>query len=248
MKISRLVFLWFHVLVILSCKQSKKITPDVSMPADSSGVSSNEQAVSETDGRIFKGLFVVGKSLLSFRECGKTDLDYAVADSTGKMRELYKALFLHSPAFPYEYVYVELNGEMKPADASLQSQGFDSILMVYKVLTFEQKNFQNSCIPYDFWALGDEWSLQISITEGVMVLKDFQMMQVYVFEYFPPINKGDEVFTYSSNNYAMQASIKAVIRKESCADASGNQFQYSASVLLNGKRYQGCAIKGNSVQ
>jgi uncharacterized membrane protein len=80
------------------------------------------------------------------------------------------------------------------------------------------------------------------------VLKDFSSDMVYVFEYFPPKNTGDDVFTYASNNYAMQASIKAVIKKEDCTDSSNNQFQYSASVIVNGKRYSGCAIKGSSIQ
>ncbi|MFI5135150.1 MAG: hypothetical protein ACHQD9_04815, partial [Chitinophagales bacterium] len=73
-------------------------------------------------------------------------------------------------------------------------------------------------------------------------------MKVYVFEYFPPKSMSDDLFTYASNNYAMQASIKAVVKKEPCTDASGNQSQYSASVLVNGKRYTGCAIKGTSMQ
>ena len=209
---------------------------------------SKDSLPDERNGKIFSGLFVVGKNVLSFRECNNAEKEFAVVDSTGQMKNLYKTVFLHSPAFPYEYVYVKLRAEVSPANESLSAQGFDSVLTVHQVLTFEQKNYQNSCIPYDFWALGNEWSLQISMKEGVIVLKDFASMLVYVFEYFPPKNAGDELITYASNNYAMQASIKAVIRKEPCNDAANNQFQYSASILVNGKTYSGCAIKGNASQ
>jgi uncharacterized membrane protein len=244
-------YLLFFSLLLLSalssCKHAKKITPDVAMESDSSQQNIGSNPSKDDNGRVFSGLFVVGRNVLSFRECDHSERDFAVVDSTGEMKQLYKTVFLHSPAFPYEYVYVQVRGELAPASESLSVQGFDSVLTVEKVLTFEQKNYQNSCIPYDFWVLGDNWSLQISMKEGVLVLKDFSSMMVYVFEYFPPANRDDEVITYASNNYAMQASIKAEIRKEPCHDVANNQFQYSASVLVNGKRYSGCAIKGNSL-
>jgi len=231
-------------LLLLSCKHDKKITPDVTSGPDSLTENNGSNLNEVESGRVFSGLFVVGKNVLSFRECNHAERDFAVADSTGQMKKLYKTVFLHSPAFPYEYVYVKLRGEISSASESLKAQGFDSLITVKKVLTFEQKNYQNSCIPYEFWALGDQWSLQISMKEGVLVMKDYASMMVYVFEYFPPKNMNDELITYLSNNYAMQASIKVTIRKQECTDSSGNKFQYMASVIVNGKKYSGCAIKG----
>ena len=220
------------------------MTPEVQLPRDTSTIttiSSNEKT--------FKGLFVVGKSMLSFRECDHPERDFAVVDSTGKMKDLYKALFLHSPAFPYEYVYVEVKGKISIAPQADIRMGFDSVITVKDVLTFEQKNYQNSCIPYDFWAIGKDWSLQISEKENILVLKDFSAMKVYVFEYFPPKNQNDELFTYAANNYAAGAAIKGVIKKENCTEESSQSaFQYSARVIVNGKVYQGCAIKGASIQ
>jgi len=242
------VYLICICFLVLSCSHEKKITPDVASADQSlngAGESSPNENASE---KIFKGLFVVGKNGLSFRECEHPEKDFLVADSTLQLKQLYKSVFLHTPAFPNEYVYVEVRGELSAASESMKTQGIDSILTVKKVLTIEQKNYENSCIPYDFWAIGSNWSLQISMKEGVMVLKDLSEMKVYVFEYFPPKTDNDEVFTYSSNNYAMQASIKAVITKQSCTDSSGNQSPYSASVLVNGKRYSGCAVQGTSIK
>ena len=162
----------------ISCKHARKITPDVAKEEDSLQKNNDGSTFNETNGRVFNGLFVVGRNVLSFRECEHSDRDFAVVDSTGEMKQLYKTVFLHSPAFPYEYVYVQVKGELSPASEALSVQGFDSVLTVEKVLTFEQKNYQNSCIPYDFWVLGDNWSLQISMREGVLVLKDFSSMMV----------------------------------------------------------------------
>ncbi len=244
---SYLLALCSVTIMLFSCKHEKKLTPDVNNGADTTTSNASSSNTEEQHGKFFSGLFVVGRNALSFRECEHADRDFAVVDSTGEMKKLYKTVFLNSPAFPYEYVYVEVRGEVMPVNEAQHLQGYDSVLTVRKVLTFEQKNYQNSCIPYDYWALGNEWSLQISMKEGVLVLKDFSSMMVYVFEYFPPKNMSDQVITYASNNYAMQASIKAIIKKEACNDSANNQFQYSASVLVNGKRYSGCAIKGNSI-
>jgi len=243
----RKIFLLLLVVLvaILSCKRDKKTTPDVEIPRDTSSASH----ISSSSEKTFKGLFVVGKSILSFRECDHPDKNFAVADSTGKMKDLYKSLFLHSPAFPYEYVYVEVKGEISAASEADVRKGFDSLITVNDVLTFEQKNYQNSCIPYDFWAIGKDWSLQISEKESVLVMKDLAAMQVYVFEYFPPKNQNDEAFTYAANNYAAGVAIKVVIKKENCTEESSQSaFQYSVRVIINGKVYNGCAIKGTSIK
>src|SRR5215467_1991744 len=96
---------YFLLLVLLtsqlfySCKHEKKITPEVKPDENSTEESGNHQNVSRNEGKIFKGLFVVGKNIQSFRECDHADRDFAVVDSTGKMKQLYKTVFLHSPAF-----------------------------------------------------------------------------------------------------------------------------------------------------
>lgn len=232
-------------VAMIACRSERKVTPDV--PGDEASIDSfsSEGDSVALEYRLWNGLFTVGRSVLSFRACSNPATDYAVVDSSGKMKDLYRTVVENSPAFPYEYVYVEVKGRLIPADAALQQRGFDSALVVAEVFTFEQKNYQNACIPYDFWAMGDEWSLQISMREGILVLKDFRSREVHVFEYFAPSSKGEEVYTYASNNYATQSSVKAVIKRQECSDDAGNRFDYSASVLIDGRRYTGCAIKGN---
>ncbi len=243
----RNAFIMKHPLLIscfviaLSCKHEKKELPSLT-PASPSV---NQETSSA---KIYKGLFVTGKNIRSFRSCEHEDEDYFVVDSTNQMEELYHTIFLHTPAFPYEYVYVELKGITKPATEDLAAKGFDSLLVVKEIRTFEQKNYRNTCIPYDFWGIGNEpnWSLQVSQKENIIALKDYSTSSVYLFEYFPPKIVNDEVFIYSSNNYANQTSLNAVFKKETCSDGmSENEYGYSVSILINGKRYKGCAIKGS---
>ncbi|MEO5674933.1 MAG: hypothetical protein ABIQ74_09820 [Chitinophagales bacterium] len=239
----RVIMLWLFPVLFISCRNNKMEESGINKLGDTVAAYPSFQ---NSGYKTFKGLFVSGKNMLTFRICDHPERDLAVMDSTGKMKDMYKAVFLHTPAFPYEFVYVEVKGTLSEADEESRKRGYDSMIIVNEVLAFEQKNYQNSCIPYDFWILGKDWSLQISENEQVLVLKDFTTMKVYVFEYFPPKKSSEELFTYASNNYASGAAIKTVIRKEACTDSSGNAFQYSATAVVNGKVYRGCAIKGTN--
>ncbi len=239
----RMACLLIAVVLLFSCKQEKKRLPeDFVLPEEQAPA-----AVDRSDQRkMFSGLFVVGKRMQSFKRCETPDIRYFVIDSTFQMSELYETIFLNSPAFPYEYVYTEVRGKVVAAPEVAALQGFDSALIVYETLTFEQKNYRNTCIPYDFWALGTapSWSLQVSAKEGILALKDYDNNVVYLFEYFAPKVVNDEVFTYYSNNYANQTAISAVFKKSPCNEnSSGNTYNYTATIVVNGKRYSGCAIR-----
>lgn len=240
----RTFLLLIGVIAFISCKTEKKRLPDnLPIPEKKTAIAPKEE-----QRKTYKGLFVVGKSMKTFRSCGSPDNNYFVIDSTGQMSDLYEAIFRSSPAFPYEYVYAELKGMVEPASEAAALRGFDSSIVVYDILTFEQKNYRNTCIPYDFWALGNEpnWSLQVSEREGILALKDYSNDMVYLFEYFAPKVVNDEVFTYYSNNYANQTSISAIFKRMSCSDGmSDNEYEYSAIVVINGKRYSGCGIRGS---
>ena len=233
------------LLLLLSCQQQeKKETPDVGKQEEDLSPIPKQQ-------KTYRGLFVVGKNMHSFRNCQDPDNNFWVDDTTGRMDELYHTMSENSPVFPYEYVYVEVKASASEAPSEIAAKGFDSILTVKEILTFEQKNYLNTCIPYDFWAIGagSGWSLQVSEKEGIIALKDYTAGRVYLFEYFSPKVVNDEVFTYHSNNYANQTAISAVFKKTPCADnVSGNEYSFSAYVIINGKRYSGCAIRGSKQQ
>ncbi|MBK6483816.1 MAG: hypothetical protein IPG01_11970 [Chitinophagaceae bacterium] len=239
----RIACLLFGMLILFSCRQEgKRIPENFIVPEEQSPA----LPAIDADRKIYRGLFVAGKRMKSFKRCESPDVKYYVIDSTFQMDELYQTIFLNSPAFPYEYVYTEVRGEVVAAPEPAALQGFDSALVVYETLTFEQKNYRNTCIPYDFWALGTtpSWSLQVSAKEGILALKDYDNNMVYLFEYFAPKVVNDEVFTYYSNNYANQTAIIAIFKKASCSESpTDNAYSYTATIVVNGKRYSGCAIR-----
>ncbi len=234
--------------MVIACREERKRTPEITHLNTEQHVDS----VQQSDGmKIYRGLFVTGRNGKTFRSCGSEKDNYYVIDSTHQLDELYKTIFQRSPAFPNEYVYVEMKGALQVGDRAASLHGFDSSIVAYDILTFEQKNYRNTCIPYDFWAIGNQpdWSLQVSSSEGIIALKDYSHNEVYLFEYFAPKIINDEVFTYYSNNYATQTAINAVFKRMSCNDGlPGNDYEYTATVIINGKRFSGCGIRGSDVQ
>lgn len=239
----RVTCLLLGILLLFSCRQEhRKLPEEFILPEEQSPA----LPAADEKRKIYNGLFVAGKRMKSFIRCESPDVKYFLIDSTFQMDELYKTIFLNSPAFPYEYVYTEVRGTVAAVPENAAAQGFDSALVVYETLTFEQKNYRNTCIPYDFWALGTapSWSLQVSAMEGILALKDYDNNMVYLFEYFAPKVVNDEVFTYYSNNYANQTAISAIFKKASCNEShSDNAYSYSATIVVNGKKYSGCAIR-----
>lgn len=242
----RLLFLVFAFCCLLACRNEKKRLPDI---IESAPEQEPAAPTVYNQHKTFKGLFVVGKTVRSFQSCGNSSHNYFVIDSTHQMDDLYKTIFRNSPAFPYEYVYVEFRGGVEASDVTVAANGFDSSVVVYDILTFEQKNYRNTCIPYDFWGIGNnpDWSLQVSAKEGILALKDYANNTVYLFEYFAPKVVNDEVYTYASNNYATKTSITAIFKRMPCNDgASGNEYEYAATVIIDGKKYSGCGIRGEA--
>ncbi len=228
------------ITMLLSLGSCKHETHEFSVPPKHSS-----NAVSPPDAsKFYKGLFVVGKGQLSFQECRNPDEKFLIVDSTGKMTEQYHETFLHSPAFPNEYVYAELQGTMRAATGEQKKQ-FDSVLTVSEIVTVAPTTYENSCIPYDFWAVGKDWSLQISEKEHIIVFKDYALMSVAVFQYFSPKSESDDNYTYASNNYAAGIAIRATFKKNECSEeGSKSIFHYSSRIIISGKIYSGCAIKG----
>ncbi|MBA3649685.1 MAG: hypothetical protein H0W62_14270 [Chitinophagales bacterium] len=236
-------------LILISCRHQqtgenidiipvRDISPAQTVP---------DKAPSEPAGKTYKGFFVSGATKHVFRDCADPDKDIWTDDS-GKLDHLYKALIKSSLTYPNEYAYTEVEGNMAVAPQEIRSRGYDSVLTVYKVLTFEQKNFRNSCIPYEFWVIGNKpnWSLQVSKKESLIALKDYTHGKVYIFPYFEP-GEMDDAITYRTENTAITAALQVVIKKQKCSEGSSKEnYEFSAKVIMNGKVYRGCAIRGDS--
>lgn len=91
--------------------------------------------------KIYKGLYVFGPELKTLTDC-RDGIEYWVTDSSSTLELSYSELNFEKP---YEPVYVEVEGNMIETNA-LESQDFDSTIIVRKVLTISKEVPAGQCI------------------------------------------------------------------------------------------------------
>lgn len=90
---------------------------------------------------IYKGMYSFGPEEKSFRDCnGKTT--FWVVDSSNKLELQYSQLIVSEQ--PYVPVYIEVTGEKVPSVKGDAGVGFDSTLVVYRVVKIT-KEIPPSC-------------------------------------------------------------------------------------------------------
>ena len=81
-----------------------------------------------------KGLYSFGPEAALFVDCN-TGKEYWTADSSAKLELQYTQL---SSDKPYESVYIEVEGEIKPSGKEGPASAFDSTLTVRKVISIKK--------------------------------------------------------------------------------------------------------------
>jgi uncharacterized membrane protein len=171
-----------------------------------------------------------------FLDCEHPGLIYRVKSNNTELDSALKKILPN--AYKGEGIYVEMNAEM----SSIESKVFSGMLEVKDVLKTEQKGPRNDCMPSDYWCFGTEpfWQLQISKTENLIDFYNPMEQTTIHFNYSEPkISGGITVYTASAKKNRISISIK----KEKCNGAADAPWEYSAEIVLNGKRYNGCGKK-----
>ena len=170
---------------------------------------------------------------------------YWVKDGTGKLKELYEKF--HSSKNYSGAVVAKLQGEIVPTEIQKHKEKYPRTIVVNEVIDVQKKNFRNTCMKYDFWALGNEpnWSLQISGSEKLIELIDYSNDKTYNFFYEEPKNENG-IIIYAAHNKIQRISIDIFVKKEECSDTmSDEKYDYSVEVKLSsGIILKGCGIKG----
>lgn len=91
--------------------------------------------------KTYKGLYVFGPELKTLTDC-RDGIEYWVTDSSSTLELSYSELNFEKP---YEPVYVEVEGNMIETNA-LESQDFDSTIIVRKVLSISKEVPAGQCI------------------------------------------------------------------------------------------------------
>lgn len=201
--------------------------------------------VSNPSEKEYVGIYSLNSNENIFRECSNPDTLYWVKDETGKLKDMYEKY--HSTKNFYGAVMAKLKGEFIPTETQKHKEKYPRTFIVREVLDVQKKNFRNTCIAYDFWALGNEpnWTLQISRKENLFELIDLSEDKIYNFFYEEPKSENG-VINYTAHNKIQRVSIDVFIKKEKCTDTmSDTEYDYSVEVKLsNNKVFKGCCIKG----
>ncbi len=231
--------------ILLSCQRKVKFKAPPDEVRKDTGVMSSELTDPEKERyrKSFKGLYSYGKGVSTFYDCG-TRTVYWLTDSTGRLARLYENSERVLP-YPNESVYVELTGYLKGGPANGSASGYADELVARDVIRLKPKDYRTECYPYEYVALGNEpfWSLEIIPHEKRMVFKDIGAQKVYEFPYAPavPFQGG---ITYQAGRTGQGNSIQVTIREQVCSDGmSDRRYNHSATVVLNGRSYKGCAIR-----
>ncbi|MCW3102894.1 MAG: hypothetical protein JWO09_1334 [Bacteroidetes bacterium] len=176
---------------------------------------------------------------VTFIPCDQPGMTYRVNDDA-KLHAAFKKILPN--AYPGEAIFLKMNAEL----SAINSKIYAGLLEVKDILKTEQKNFENTCIPYDFWCMGTEpfWQLQISEKENLIDLYNPMEQKTIHAAYVKPKTENGSI-TYTTLNNVKEPNFRIVIIKKKCSDGmSDREYDYEATVIVNGTTYKGCAVKG----
>ncbi|MES2591289.1 MAG: hypothetical protein V4608_05350 [Bacteroidota bacterium] len=207
------------LILLISCSQNN--------PAEKGLVSSSDSvklsAVSENVE--LSGLYADRH----FTNCAGSEAAIAVEGDLKKLDSIYSNLVPN--AYPGQTIFIKVKGALA------------GTLTVKEIVSAEQKNDKNTCIPYDYWCMGNEpfWRIQISEKENLIDFYDPMVPKFYHFKFSAPvIAKGTVIYTSEDKGN----KIKITVISAKCSDGmSDREYKYSSEVILNGAAYKGCAVK-----
>ncbi len=183
--------------------------------------------------REYKGVYLPGQ----FKNAENSDL-YTFSGRDRKFLDSAYNKILPSP-YLNQTVLLNFKGVV---DSLPTNSGFRASLTA--LIAMELKNAFNSCIPYDYWCMGNEpfWQIQISGKENLIDFYDPMIPKFYHFIFSKAEMKGGTTI-YNAEDKASNNKIKVTITNEKCSDGmSERNYHYKSEVVLNSKTYNGCAM------
>ncbi len=247
-----LFFLLLSLLIALGCSSSGSSSDQAQNEGTNSITNSDTNAQAQTAQssapQTYKGLLYLSPRQQWLRLCDQPNEYFLLKDQTGTLINQYNQ---NKPKllYPNEPVIATLTGQKLLSDTL--KPPYTALLKVSSVDKVVQKNHKNSCIPYEYWALGNEpyWSLEISAREGLMVFKTLATVEAHQFPYaFPKKSDGKTVYETQKIIAGQTQKLKAVIKEQACSDSmSDTEYSYSIEVKWQGRTYKGCAVQGEII-
>jgi uncharacterized membrane protein len=189
----------------------------------------------------FRGLYISDEKMSTYLDCDAPGERYLAIDETGAIDRNFKRLLRYP--YPGQAIYAEAKGYKTDFFGAMPlPDNFTAFFILTKIVNLEVKNFRNTCIPYDLWALGNEpfWQAQISANEDVIEFQELGLEGSRYFPYVPPVEE-DTATIYASVNHDTGDNIRITVYPEKCGDTmSDSVYQYRVSLSMNGKSFTGC--------
>ncbi|TAK47771.1 MAG: hypothetical protein EPO28_01685 [Saprospiraceae bacterium] len=189
----------------------------------------------------FSGLYIFNEKTSTYLDCAAPGERYLAIDETGAINRNFKRMLRYP--YPGQAIYAEVKGfKTDFFGAMTLPDNYTAFIILTEIVNLEVKNFRNTCIPYDLWALGNEpfWQAEISANEGVI---EFQELGFDGSRFFPfvPSTMEDSTTIYASINHDTGDNIRISVFSEKCGDTmSDSVYQYKVALTMNGKRFTGC--------
>mgnify|MGYP001279792074 CR=1 FL=1 len=224
---------------------------EASRPVKALAPATRDALVPPASAEEHRGLYVFDEKLSTFRDCGTPEKRYVAVDETGNIEKNYRRLLRYP--YPGQSIFAEVKGFVAPYYGNLSKPAnYAGFFVVTEIIELETKNYRNTCLPYDYWALGTEpfWYAQISEAEGVIEFRGMDDERTKVFTYVAPVMEADSSLVYSAINQNTGDNIRITVQEESCSDGMSEiEYRFSVKMTMNGKEFLGCGIKfGSSPQ
>jgi uncharacterized membrane protein len=186
------------------------------------------------------GHLVWGHESRSFIECGEERSGWVVNEADDELVEVYEEL----TSAPYQPMFVEVRGQWGTAPEEGFGAEYSESLTISELLRAEGEGF--GCrLDLDgvlYIASGNEPSWRLVVRDEGMTLQT--MASSGETEFASPRRSGDDA-TVIFDADSPDGSIRITLERQRCVDSmSGARLSFTASVEIDGRRLQGCALQG----
>ncbi len=175
--------------------------------------------------------------------CQSANDRYALIDENGLLSHEYKRI-LRKP-YPGQSIFFRAKGHIASHHGSnLLPAHCSGFFVIDTLIATESRNFKNTCIPYELWALGVEpfWYIMISSKIGVIEFLEMGEPSARNFNYSAPV-ESFESLVYTAFNEGSGDNIRIEVLNKPCADGmSGRQYPLQVHLNFNGKVLNGCGF------
>lgn len=194
----------------------------------------------------FTGYLIYGPRMSYFKNSPGGEY-FMARDDTRLLKDIYGEL----TSMQDEPIYVVIEGEMKQVEGEDVPDDYPNFLYIKNVLEADYVSKDNPIFDFEFFCFGQEpfWAVDI-IRDDEVILRDIGTSTVTYFFYSKPEIVGDEIiYEFELSRVAAPGNLIVHITRESCVDSmSGEEYEYSAMVILGDTTFTGCAEKPETSQ